>query len=142
MCALFNNSLLHFIKGRERERPSAFACLFTPPFPSPLLLATLLFFALRSRYGCPLGLNRQGKLKRRRGGGELHDRETRPENSLLVSQSALSPLFSSPQLHGTLHRGTGTINKEQYRNRTVLCAIPQKKHMRAIYRLEKGDFYI
>lgn len=60
---------------RERDRPRAFAL---PPFPSPLLLATLLFFALRSRYGCPPGLNRQGCLKRAQCSGEEEKKKQLP----------------------------------------------------------------
>lgn len=86
---LTNNSFIDFIKERQRERErkekgegereeserereretKSVHCLFTPTFPRPSSLAPFYFFALRSRYGCLLGLNGQGRLNLCRNSG-------------------------------------------------------------------------
>lgn len=82
---VFNNSFIHsFIHViKRRDGPRAFAFYSHLRFPSPLLLATLLFFALRSRYGCPPGLNRQGWLKRAQCNGVVEKEKQRPGSRYL-----------------------------------------------------------
>ncbi len=108
-CPLLLNSFIHVIKTRERETDRE-RSLYPPPFPSPLLLATRLFFCIEKSVWVSSRFKPTGCLKRARAAG----RKRRKSSTLYVTRRALSPLIVI-QEHGMFRRRRGTINKENIR---------------------------
>ena len=114
---LANNSFIDFIKKRESEREGrrkgegekretkSFHCLFTPTFLRPSFLAPFYFFALRSRYGCLLGLNGQDRLNLCPSSGEDRIKGDALKSSHINSSVFCPPPFILRVASGTFHQG-------------------------------------
>lgn len=107
-----NNSFIDFIKERDREKEKkgegerereregeretkSFTVYLHPrSFPRPSFLAPFYFFALRSRYGCLLGLNGQERFTVCRSSGEVWIKGVRCKLGICQRERFLPPFFS------------------------------------------------